>query len=148
MPEYNNNQPPCVFCKIVNKELPAARLYEDSEVISFLDINPVNLGHTLIVPKRHYEVLLDISGDELARVMKILPSIARAVVSVTKADGFNVFQTNMPCAGQTVPHLHFHIIPRHIHDGFSFGWRQRKYRGDEMERMQADIISALKNVGV
>ena len=133
----------CIFCRIINKELPAARIFEDSEVISFLDINPVNFGHTLVVPKTHYELLLDIPGDELGRVMRILPSIARAVVHATKADGLNVFQTNRPCAGQTVPHLHFHIIPRHIHDGFSFGWRQKKYHGDGMERMQADIISAL-----
>jgi histidine triad (HIT) family protein len=144
MPEYINNQPGCVFCRIINKELPAARLYEDDEVISFLDINPVNLGHTLVVPKKHYELLLDISGDELGRVVKILPSIARAVVTATKADGFNVFQTNGACSGQTVPHLHFHIVPRHIQDGFSFGWRQMKYNGDERERMQTNIISALK----
>lgn len=136
-------QSECVFCKIINKELPATRLYEDSEAISFLDINPVNLGHTLVVPKRHYELLFDISGDELGRIMRILPAIARAVETATKADGLNIFQTNRPCAGQTVPHLHFHIIPRHINDGFSFGWRQKKYHGDGMERMQADILSAL-----
>ncbi|HHT9124525.1 MAG TPA: HIT family protein [Candidatus Brocadiia bacterium] len=138
----------CIFCRIINRELPAARIFEDSDVISFLDINPVNFGHTLVVPKRHYELLLDIPGVELGRVTKILPSIARAVMAATKADGLNVFQTNGPCAGQTVPHLHFHIIPRHTHDDFSFGWRQKKYRGDEMARMQTDIISALKNVGV
>ena len=138
------HQPACVFCKIINEELPAARLYEDSEVISFLDINPVNLGHTLVVPRRHYELLLDISGDELGRVMKIIPSIARAVVTATKADGLNIFQTNKPCAGQTVPHLHFHVIPRHVHDGFSFGWRQKKYCGNEMEKMMENIKSILK----
>ncbi|MGR3310544.1 MAG: HIT family protein [Candidatus Brocadiales bacterium] len=144
MPEYVNNQPGCVFCKIINRELPAARLYEDGEAISFLDINPVNFGHTLLMPKKHYELLLDIPGDELGRVMKILPSVARAVVAATKADGFNIFQTNKPCAGQTVPHIHFHIVPRHIHDGFSFGWRQKKYGRDEMDRMLANIMSVLR----
>ncbi len=133
----------CVFCKIVNGELPAVKLTEDSKTLSFLDINPVNHGHILVLPKKHYETVMDIPGKELAKVMEKVPALARAVAEVTNADGLNIFQTNNACAGQTVPHVHVHIIPRHKDDGFHFGWRQGRYSEGEMDRMQWGIMKAL-----
>ncbi len=133
----------CVFCKIVNGELPAVKLTEDSKTISFLDINPVNHGHILVLPKKHYETVMDIPGKELAKVMEKVPALAKAVAEVTNADGLNIFQTNNACAGQTVPHVHVHIIPRHKDDGFHFGWRQGRYSEGEMDKMQWGILKAL-----
>lgn len=133
----------CVFCKIANGEMPAAKLLEDKKAISFLDINPVNHGHILVMPRKHYETIMDIPGRELAKVMEMVPALARAVTEVTKADGLNIFQTNKPCAGQTIPHVHFHIIPRHKNDGFHFGWRQGRYNEGEVDRLQWGILKAL-----
>lgn len=133
----------CVFCKIANGEMPAAKLLEDKKVVSFLDINPVNHGHILVMPKKHYETIMDIPGRELAKVMEMVPALAKAVTEVTNADGLNIFQTNKPCAGQTIPHVHFHIIPRHKNDGFHFGWRQGRYNEGEVDRLQWGILKAL-----
>ncbi|MDO8136010.1 MAG: HIT family protein [Candidatus Brocadiales bacterium] len=133
----------CVFCKIARGEIPASKLLENNEVLSFLDINPVNPGHILVMPKKHYETVMDIPEKELGRVMEMVPALSRAVVKVTRAEGLNLFQTNRACAGQTIPHVHFHIIPRHSTDGFSFGWRQGNYPEGEMERLRKDIIKTL-----
>lgn len=133
----------CVFCKIARGELSASKLMENDETVAFLDINPLNPGHALVMPKRHYETVMDVPGEELAKVMEKVPQLARAVAQATKAEGLNLFQTNKPCAGQTVPHVHFHIIPRHRKDGFSFGWRQGRYKKGEMEELQKEILKAL-----
>ncbi|HCN18834.1 MAG: hypothetical protein A3C38_08210 [Planctomycetes bacterium RIFCSPHIGHO2_02_FULL_50_42] len=133
----------CVFCKIAQGKLPATKLLEDKNAISFLDINPVNHGHVLVMPREHYETIMDVPGKEFGKVMEMVPSLAKAVAEVTKADGLNIFQTNKPCAGQTVPHVHFHIIPRHKDDGFHFGWRQGRYNEGEIDRMQWGILKAL-----
>lgn len=133
----------CVFCKIANGEFPATKLLENKNTISFLDINPVNHGHILVMPKKHYETVMDVPGKELGKVMEMVPPLAKAVAEVTNADGLNIFQTNKPCAGQTVPHVHFHIIPRHKDDGFHFGWRQGRYNEGEIDRMQWGILKAL-----
>ncbi len=86
---------------------------------------------------------MDIPGRELGKVAEMIPALAKAVAEYTEADGLNVFQTNKPCAGQTVPHVHFHIIPRRKDDGFHFGWRQGRYSEGEIDRMQWGILKAL-----
>lgn len=134
----------CVFCKIARGEISACKLLEDDEKVSFLDINPLNPGHTLIIPKKHYETVMDIPGTELGRLMEVVPALARAIARVTKAEGLNLFQTNKPCAGQTVPHVHVHIIPRYRRDGFSFGWRQGQYKEGELEGLRKELLKALE----
>ncbi|HLA37975.1 MAG TPA: HIT family protein [Candidatus Brocadiales bacterium] len=136
----------CVFCRIVRGELPACKLLEDDEKVSFLDINPLNPGHTLVVPKKHYETVMDIPGKELGRLMEVVPPLARAIAHVTKAEGLNLFQTNKPCAGQTVPHVHIHIIPRYRKDGFSFGWRQGRYKEGEIEGFRKELVKVLEEI--
>ena len=107
----------CIFCKIISNEIPSVKVYETENVLAFLDINPVEKGHLLVIPKRHWESLdatplsdPDVAAvfDELTRAVHLL---TRAVRSF--ADGANVLQANGAAAGQTVWHLHFHIIPRH-----------------------------------
>ena len=133
----------CIFCKIVAGEIPCSKVLETDDLLAFLDIGPVNKGHTLLIPKAHYETLDQTPGEVMAKLGLVLPKLCAAVLAAAEAEGFNVFQTNRACAGQEVPHVHFHIVPRYSSDGFRFGWRQGQYEDDEMARMQDDIVAAL-----
>lgn len=133
----------CVFCKIISGETPSMKLYEDQHCIAFMDINPVTKGHTLLVPKKHYSNLLEACQEELMWVASRLPVVAKAVVEGTGAGGFSVVQLNGSCAGQVVPHLHFHIIPRKEGDGVSFHWEHIEYEPGEMERIAESIRGCL-----
>lgn len=136
----------CVFCRIVNGELPACKLIEDEHALAFMDIGPINPGHALLIPKKHYERLTDMPDALVGQVTRHLPRLARAIVAATNAEGFNIFQTNGACAGQVVPHVHFHIIPRHTGDGKGWPWRAEKYAEGEMQKMHEKILEALKKV--
>jgi histidine triad (HIT) family protein len=102
----------CVFCKIVAKQAPASIIYEDKTVLAFLDIRPLCEGHTLVIPKKHYTDIFDISDDELVHVHKIAKKIAPAIKRATKADGMSIIQQNGSVAGQDIFHLHVHVVPR------------------------------------
>jgi histidine triad (HIT) family protein len=108
--EFDDN---CIFCKIVQKQAPASIIYEDDSVIAFLDIKPASEGHTLIIPKAHYEGILDIPSELLGRVHQIAKTVANATKQALNADGISVIQQNGRAANQEVFHLHVHIIPRH-----------------------------------
>ncbi len=101
----------CVFCKIARKEAPAKIVYEDDQVIAFMSIQPINVGHTLVVPKTHYENVYAISLDEIAYLYKIVKKIAHAVKNAVNAEGIRIVQNNGVAAGQVIFHLHAHIIP-------------------------------------
>jgi histidine triad (HIT) family protein len=109
MPSYDTNN---VFAKILRGEFPAYKVYEDDSVLAFLDIMPQAPGHTLVVPKTAARNVLDVAPDDLAYLIKVTQKIARTAMAVFDADGLNIFQFNEPAAGQTVFHLHFHVIPR------------------------------------
>lgn len=132
----------CIFCKIVKGEIPSAKIYEDKEFFAFLDIAPVNPGHTLIVPKLHCENLLDFPKAEETDLMEFIKKVAGAVMKATKADGFNLGMNNGGAAGQVVKHAHFHIIPRYSGDGLK-QWPNGKYKEGEMERVQKKIKTQL-----
>ena len=102
----------CVFCKIVRKEAPSSVVYEDSDVIAIMDIKPVSQGHTLIIPKHHYEDIFDAPEEQIAIAHEITKQIALAVKKVSKADGISIVQQNGKAAGQEIFHLHIHVIPR------------------------------------
>jgi len=133
----------CVFCKIVKGDIPSAKLYEDENILAFLDIMPANKGHALVIPKKHYEVLVDIPIDELEKLMDELKKITEAVIEATKAEGFNILMNNKKVAGQLVPHAHFHIVPRFSDDGLEFKWPSKKYEEGEIEEYKEKIISFL-----
>ena len=105
-----------IFLKIINREIPAHIIYEDDLVIAFLDIMPVNKGHTLVVPKKHFVNILDGDPDILAHMMKISQKIAQAQVKELGADGFNLIVNNGVAGGQEVMHSHFHVVPRFAGD--------------------------------
>lgn len=105
----------CIFCRIISGTVPAYRLWENENTIAFLDAYPVTQGHTLVVPKKHYPSIEDLSADGLD-VLSVLPFLVRAVRTITGADAINVWQNNGKPAGQHVDHVHFHIVPRYSGD--------------------------------
>ena len=135
--------PDCVFCKIVAGELPCVKIYEDDHVLAFMDINPTSVGHMLVIPKGHYDGLLSMPVAELKSVASVLPKLAAAAVKAVDAEGFNVLQSNSPCAGQVVMHAHFHIVPRRTGDGIGLGFRQAPPREDDLEKTAQAIRSEL-----
>jgi len=109
----------CVFCKIVNKELPCYKVYEDDFVLAFLDVNPVVIGHTLIIPKKHYENIFDIDSEVFQRIAEVSRVIAKKMVdNLDDVCGVNLFQSNGKVAEQVVMHSHLHLIPRRESDSF------------------------------
>ena len=105
-----------IFLKIINSEIPAHIIYEDDLVIAFLDIMPVNKGHTLVVPKKHFVNILDGDPDILAHMMKVVQKVAQAQIKELGAEGFNLVVNNGVAGGQEVMHSHFHVVPRYLND--------------------------------
>jgi histidine triad (HIT) family protein len=116
----------CIFCSIIAGELPVAKIYEDSNLLVLMDKYPINIGHTLVIPKMHYDNILLMPHEEVGRLYSFVPIIAKAVVSAVNADGFNVGQNNGRAANQIVPHVHIHIIPRFKDDSPDGKWPNRR----------------------
>jgi len=117
----------CLFCRMVAGQIPVAKVYEDDVVLAFLDIGPLSDGHTLVIPKRHFEKLQDCPADLLGQVCSRLGKLAGAVAAAMNCDGYNVLCNNGRAAGQLIEHLHFHIIPRNAGDGVFNRWPAYKY---------------------
>ena len=133
----------CVFCKIVAGEIPVTQIYEDDYVLAFLDIGPISQGHTLVIPKQHFEKLHDCPAQVLGQVGSQLGKIAGAVSASMDSDGYNVLCNNGRAAGQLVNHLHFHIIPRNTGDGLFGQWPAAEYPEGKIEALAAEIRSNL-----
>jgi histidine triad (HIT) family protein len=131
----------CIFCDIISKKSGAEILFENEKVISFLDIRPVNYGHTLVIPKTHYENFLTLPEDELSELIRVTQNLSDAIVNSLSPEGFNIVTNNGMAAGQSVFHFHFHIIPRFKDDDFRFRPNLKKYNNDSM-REYADKIRA------
>ena len=126
----------CIFCKIIKGEVPCDKIYEDENVLVFLDINPINKGHCLVVTKEHYETLLEIPEDESVYLFKALKKVSNALMKGLKADGFNIGMNNFSVAGQVVMHAHFHVIPRFKGDGLKH-WPGKKFEeGDYVKEIK------------
>jgi histidine triad (HIT) family protein len=107
----------CVFCKIINGEIPCYKIYEDAEILAFLDIADDAIGHTLVIPKKHYENVLDIDSDALNKVMNVVKIISNHYVDNCGFTGVNILNNSGVDALQSVMHLHIHIMPRKANDG-------------------------------
>ncbi len=112
----------CVFCDIVEGKEDAARVYEDEHYLSFMDKGPVNPGHTLVIPKKHYEVIMDMPSEEAGSLFAVAAKVARGVEKAVSADGINLFQMNGAAAWQDVPHVHVHVVPRFFGDEIRIHW--------------------------
>jgi histidine triad (HIT) family protein len=133
----------CIFCKVAGSEIACAKIYEDEEVLAFLDIGPLSDGHTLVIPKQHYTRVHECPPQVLACVASVLPKVAAAVFGAMAADGYNVLCNNGRAAGQLVEHLHFHIIPRKTGDGVFNRWPAFKYPQGKAEKIAQEIRARL-----
>ena len=102
----------CLFCGIIAGKIPSKKIYEDAATVAFLDINPANPGHALVVPKKHAENLFDADDESLKAAVIVAKKVATLVKERTGCEGVNVLQNNGKAAGQIVSHVHFHVIPR------------------------------------
>ncbi len=123
----------CIFCKIIKGEIPSTKVYEDKNTVAFLDINPVAQGHLLVVPKEHAEFIEEISEKSLTEAIKVTKKLISILDQFN--EGTNIGMNNKPAAGQLVPHVHFHLIPRNKGDGLKH-WSSQKY-----DKGQADAIA-------
>jgi histidine triad (HIT) family protein len=129
----------CIFCKIINKEIPIHKVYEDGNVLAFLDINPASPGHTLVIPKNHYANLEELPDPEAGLIMAVARKVGANLLSGLGAAGYNLIQSNGAAAGQEVLHFHLHVIPRGPGDGLKF-WKPQKYELGQAE----DILNKIK----
>lgn len=103
----------CIFCMIANHEINSSIIYEDEKVVAFLDLSQVTKGHTLVVPKKHYANLIECDSEDLAHVIKVTQMLSKRIMERCGATGVNILNNCNEVAGQTVMHVHFHIIPRY-----------------------------------
>jgi len=124
----------CVFCKIIAGEIPAYKVYEDEKVLSFLDISPINPGHTLVIPKNHYANLSDIPETGLSDLILRVKKVAALLTEKLNFSDYTISENNGALAGQSVTHFHFHIIPRFADDKLS-DWKHKEYKPGEAEEI-------------
>lgn len=115
-----------VFDRILAGEIPCHRVYEDEQVLAFLDVNPLSLGHTLVIPKERAAFVHELSDEAAAAIGRVLPRLCRAVMHASGASEYNILQNNGASAHQAVFHVHFHIIPRLVDTGLGVGWLPQK----------------------
>jgi len=129
----------CLFCKMVAGQIPVTKIYEDETVLAFLDIGPISDGHTLVIPKQHFEKLHDCPAELLSRVFSRIGEIAGAVAAAMNSDGYNLLCNNGRAAGQLIEHLHFHIIPRNAGDKLFSRWPSFQYEDGKIEEIAGMI---------
>ena len=135
----------CLFCKIIAGEIPAQKVYEDDTVLAFLDIHPVNIGHTLVIPKTHSVNLYETPNETLAHTMVVVKKLSIAIKKAVGADGINIEMNNEPVAGQVIFHTHWHIVPRFQGDGFTHWRSPRDYNDGEAVEVAQKISLSLDN---
>ncbi|MFL6512030.1 MAG: HIT family protein [Nitrososphaera sp.] len=116
----------CIFCSIISGQEPCVQIRCENDIMVLMDKYPINPGHALLMPTKHYETLLEMPPSEVGKLYSLVPRIARAIISAVKADGFNVGQNNGIAANQIVPHVHIHVVPRFNDDSPDGKWPSRK----------------------
>jgi histidine triad (HIT) family protein len=122
---------PCLFCSIIAGQEPCVQIHCDDGFLVLMDKYPINPGHALVMPTKHYETLLQMPPAEVGKLYSLVPTIAKAIVSAVRADGFNVGQNNGVAANQIVPHVHVHIVPRFYDDSPDGKWPSRRVTSQE-----------------
>ncbi len=134
----SEKQEDCIFCKIIAGQIPSTQIYEDKFVFAFADINPVNLGHALVIPKKHYTDISNTPDDTLGKLIATAKKIAEAIKEAVKADGINIEMNNGKAAGQIIFHSHIHVIPRFLDDGYRH-WKGERRTAEEIREMAEKI---------
>ena len=134
-----------VFGKILRGEIPCHRVYEDDQVLAFLDINPLSRGHTLVIPKEPAAAMDQLSDEAAAALGRVLPRLCRAVIAVTGVREYNVLENNGTGAHQAIPHVHFHIIPKpNAHEGLGIGWPVSQLDGQTGAELARALAAAVR----
>jgi len=133
-----------IFNLILSGKIPSHKIYEDKSVYAFLDINPLSRGHTLVIPKEESCTMDRLSEDSAAELGRVLPKICRAIMKITGASDYNIVQNNGENAGQTVPHLHFHIIPKYSESNHSFIWASKPIDHSDAIELSRAILEELE----
>lgn len=128
----------CIFCKIVKGEIPSKTLYDDDDFKVIFDISPASKGHVIIIPKVHAANIYELPDEVAAKVFVVAKKVATALKNVLNCDGINVLQNNGEVAGQTVFHLHVHVIPRYKEDNLKLTWVQGNADSDELDKIIED----------
>jgi len=131
----------CIFCKIINNEIPCYKIYEDEFILAFLDINPVVIGHTLIIPKKHFENIFKIEDEYLERIITASKKISLKMKEALGVEGINLYQANGSVAGQTVFHFHLHVLPRREGDNVDF----IKWMGEITKKLEKEQFEEIRN---
>jgi len=129
----------CIFCQIASGNLESFKIYEDSDMVAILDINPASKGHVLLFPKGHFQLLFQLPSELLNKLFKVSSKISMYIVNAVKAKGFNIYIANGTAAGQRVPHFVMHIIPRFDNDNLSFDWQGKPADKKELEKIAFSI---------
>ena len=133
-----------IFCKIVSKKAEAVIVFEDEHSLAFLDIHPLNPGHTLVIPKKHYPSMVEMPPEEVGRVFVSVAKVMRGVKKASNADGINIGQSNGRAASQEIFHMHVHVIPRYIHE-LPSGFPERKTASNaDLEQEGKKIKAAIQ----
>lgn len=130
----------CIFCKIANGEIPSTTLYEDDSFRAIFDISPASKGHAIILPKNHAKDICELSKEDGEKIFLVAQKVAKGLKKATGCDGINILQNNGEAAGQTVFHLHVHVIPRYQDDKVTIGWEHGEANQEELEK----IVEAMK----
>ncbi len=136
----------CIFCKIINKSIPNAIVYENDKFLVFLDKYPINYGHTLLVPKDHFNTILEMPINLVGEMYSLVPNLAKAIITTIDGNGFNISQNNGRSANQIIPHVHVHIVPRFAREKIKGQWPMRKIASIEELKNLAEKIIANINI--
>lgn len=132
----------CIFCKIAAGEIPSYKLCENDTTLAFMDINPANPGHALIIPKGHWKDVIEIPDDMIGHTVATAKKVAQAITTILSPDGLNLVQANGKGAAQSVHHFHIHVLPRRLNDDLKLNWGLRPGNQDEIAAL-AERIAAL-----
>ena len=134
----------CIFCKIIAGDIPSSAIYEDEDFKVIMDISPASKGHAIILSKKHFDNLFELEDDVAKKVLIVARKIAAAMKEELNCDGINLLQNNGEAAGQTVFHLHFHLIPRYKNDNVKLAWISGKYEDGEALELAKKIARRIK----
>ena len=133
----------CIFCKIINGEIPCHKLAENDHAVAFLDIMPITKGHFLVIPKKHFEFAEDAPEELMAKLMTLATQLAAAAKKTLKCDGINFIINSGKTAGQIIPHIHLHVVPRYSDDGICWPWPQGTLDNETASALITSITNAL-----
>lgn len=135
----------CIFCMIAEGQIPSRKIYEDDLCLAFLDLSQANIGHTLVVPKKHYDNIIDLDNDVAAHLFKVVSKLTKDISKALDINNFNILNNCGEIAGQTVNHFHIHIIPRIENDNIKIELSSNKLTDMEFDNLRDKLYNAINN---